>query len=177
GSVFLNFLAFSFASIIAHTASAQIDFLTPFSIQEPEIIDRYKNLYNEKNDVESFDPVTGQITLSTTDISIPGNFDIPVELTRWIPLDDLNTGGMADWNIDIPVIKANYIHARGGRGLLRIDAAGWGIGKNCSGTYADRVFIDDNQRSHEVYPSSYWSGILLHIPRKTTEKLLKNAGG
>ena len=43
---------------------------------------------------DDYDPVTGTVTFSTTDISIPGNFAIPVELRRWVPRDDYNTGGL-----------------------------------------------------------------------------------
>src|SRR3546814_4424468 len=34
---------------------------------------------------DDYDPVSGTITFSATDISLPGNDGIPVELRRWVP--------------------------------------------------------------------------------------------
>src|SRR5690606_1943643 len=82
-----------FFTIFLSTNVVAQQFERPFKIMEPEIIDRYKELYKNRATGDSYDPATGAVTFAVTDISIPGNSTIPVELSRWIPSDDLKTGG------------------------------------------------------------------------------------
>lgn len=157
------------------------EFEKPFKIIDPEIIDRYKSLYKDRSTGDSYDPATGAVTFAVTDINIPGNSTIPVALSRWIPSDDLNTGGFgptAGWYWDIPVIKANYMGINPhipstGSGEINIAAGGWRSGKNCTETFSPSIVVSNRERSHSVQSWFYWEGKLLHIPGKTTEKFLE----
>src|SRR5690606_35609774 len=113
------------------------------------------------------------ITFSTTDISIPGNFPIPVELRRWVPRDDFDTGGPPGWAWNIPFIRGNYLTLKG----TSDPGWDWGIntwrhGNNCTGSAED---VYDNH-GQPVSASSFWQGKLLHIPGVTSETFLDNSG-
>ena len=125
---------------------------------------------------DDFSPTTGTITFSATDISIPGNFAIPVELRRWVPSDDADTGGPAGWKWNIPYIRGNYLDVKDGHtstGWNWGSADTWRYGKNCTGG-ADTV-IDNAGKP--IGSNAYWQGKLLHIPGVTSETFLKTAGG
>src|SRR3546814_5345324 len=64
---------------------------------------------------DDYDPVSGTITFSATDISLPGNDGIPVELRRWVPGDDYATGGQTGWAWNIQFIRGNYLDVKDGR--------------------------------------------------------------
>lgn len=125
---------------------------------------------------DDFNPATGTVTFSATDISLPGNFAIPVELRRWVTSDDANTGGPVGWKWNIPFIRGNFLDVRDGH-----DSTGWNwgnpdtwrYGKNCTGS-ADSVI--DNA-GHKILPSAFWQGKLLHIPGVTSETFLTKASG
>ncbi|MDG6348791.1 hypothetical protein QAA18_08595 [Luteimonas sp. 8-5] len=124
---------------------------------------------------DDYDPVTGAVTFSTTDISIPGNFPIPVELRRWVPREDYDTGGPTGWAWNIPFIKGNYLDVKDGHSDTGWD---WGLntwhdGYNCSGD-ADQAV---DAQGEPIAPSAYWSGKLLHIPGVTSETFLTKTDG
>lgn len=124
---------------------------------------------------DDYDPVTGAVTFTTTDISIPGNFPIPVELRRWVPRDDYDTGGPTGWAWNIPFIKGNLLDVKDGHGDAGWDWGyhSWHQGENCSGG-ADSV-IDNH--GELIAPNAYWSGKLLHIPGATSETFLTKSDG
>jgi YD repeat-containing protein len=125
---------------------------------------------------DDFNPATGTITFSATDISIPGNFAIPVELRRWVPSDDADTGGPAGWTWNIPYIRGNLLDVKDGHisvGWNWGNTDTWRYGKNCTGS-AD-IAVDNFAKTIDI--NSYWQGKLLHIPGVTSETFLKTAGG
>src|SRR5690606_39324 len=156
------------------------EFLGSFRILETEIIDKYKQLYKDRTTGDSYDPSTGVVTFAVTDVSIPGNTSLPVELSRWVPSDDLKTGRFGEgsaWHWDIPHIKANYMsqnpYQNVGQGMITIAPGGWRSGKHCSEKYSPSVHVALQEYSHVVEPWFYWEGKQLHIPQKTTEKFLE----
>lgn len=165
-------------AVFSINASAAEDTIEGFKIFEPEIINRYQRMHEEAYSGAKFDPALGGLTFSVTDIDLPGNFDLPVSLTRWIPSDDLQTGGPVGWQWNIPVIKARTMKGKNtGHGSANINAEGWYVGENCTGTHMDTVVISNREKSHGIYPWDYWGGILLHIPDKVTEKFLEPPEG
>lgn len=175
--LFCTFLLVFFVASVP--ASAQ-QFLEPFKVIDPEIIDRYKNLYKETVSGDSYNPADGSVLFQVTDISIPGNFDLPVELTRWIPVEDMMTSDLAGWTWNIPFIRGYYIkhHGNGGTVTASEPTAGLAVGKNCDGSYAGVLNVSNRFEGwgYGLYPSSYWDGKLLHIPGKTSEKFLERPG-
>lgn len=155
-------------------------YVQPFAAVDPEIVDSYKYLYKHSVTGSSYNPVMGTETFSVTDISIPGNFALPVELTRWIPSDDTYVGGPTGWSWNIPFVKAHYMANYSGIGTFRTTNHGWRAGKNCTGT-SDASQFDDvpntNRVSVQLSQNNYWDGILLNIPGKTSEKFLSGSDG
>jgi RHS repeat-associated protein len=166
--------------LLTPNASAQ-EFLKPFRILDQEILNKYKELYRETATGDSFDPATGEVTFAVTDVSIPGNSALPVELSRWIPADDFKTGGFVGsaWQWDIPLIKANYMNTNpyqnSGQGIVTISPGGWRGGKHCTEKYSTSIHVANQEYSHVVEPWFYWEGKQLHIPGKTTEKFLESS--
>ena len=126
---------------------------------------------------DDYDPVAGTVTFSATDISLPGNFDIPVELSRWAPNDDVDTGGLVapGWKWNLPFIRGNYLDVKTGHSDTGWDWGynTWRHGKNCSGS-ADTVI---NNNGDAIAGNAYWQGKLLHIPGVTSETFLNKANG
>lgn len=182
--ILINFKGFKRLSILLLLILISADGFTqefekPFRIIDQEIIDKYKSLYKDQESGDNYDPTTGLVTFAVTDISIPGNSSIPVELSRWIPSDDLRTFSLGGgWYWDIPVIKANYMDlnphiSTGGMGMITMSPGGWYGGKNCSQTFSEQVLVSNRELTHFVESWFYWEGKQLHIPGKTTEKFLE----
>ncbi|MFT4928829.1 MAG: hypothetical protein ACI8WB_004949 [Phenylobacterium sp.] len=177
----LNLNLSTFAEENITTVPPTPEMIPEFKVIDQELINRYKNLYRNRTTGAKYDPATGSVTFAVTDISIPGNSGLPVELSRWITGDDLRTGGFGGigWQWDIPVIKASYMdeywHDQAS-GTPLIEPGGWYSGKNCSESYspAPGVRVVGNPQAHNAPAYTYWSGKQLHIPGKTTEKFLEN---
>lgn len=173
----ITFLAMSSTAAVSEEV-AEKQYLESFKVIEPEIVDRYKNLYKTLPTGDSYAASTGSIDFSVTDISLPGNSSLPVELMRWIPQQDLMTGGPGGWAWNIPLIQGFYPDEMWqGKSYLGIEfgTGGWRDGFNCTGTVSDSEYIhvDAVQFSHDVRHYTYWEGKLLHIPGVTSEKFLE----
>ncbi|HEX7061140.1 MAG TPA: hypothetical protein VF200_04170, partial [Woeseiaceae bacterium] len=140
------------------------------SVLEPQVPHRYPGTTALG---DGYNPVTGEVTFAVTDVSIPGNSAIPVELSRWIPSQDLDTGGPTGWQWNLPLIKGNYLDVKPGHTDTGWDWGynNWHNGENCSGD-ADSVMNPDDEL---IAGNMYWEGKLLHIPGVTSEKFLIDA--
>ncbi len=143
----------------------------------PDEYEKYDGLQLGDDNSGTYDPATGAFTFSATDISIPGNFNLPVELRRWIPNDDMDTGGPGDWKWDIPFIRMYYMD-RSARASNTSDSPTGGVynGYNCTGSYPQGQHgypVGGNW--NYIEPSAYWDGKLLHIPGGATEKFLNGS--
>ncbi|PKG95673.1 hypothetical protein CXF95_25620 [Paraglaciecola sp. MB-3u-78] len=131
---------------------------------DSELISAQSSYANAVLDISSpegdrYVPSTGQISLNNTDVSIPGNFNIPVQFSRWVPDGDYHAQALGDWDINIPFIQGKFMSVRGS--ISESPKIQWGIhdwhgGFNCSGS-AETV-VDD--REDLVYSSTYWTGKL-----------------
>ena len=164
---------------ISFSSVAQ-QFIEPFKVIDQEIVDRYKNLYRQTVSGDSYNPADGSVLYQVTDISIPGNFDLPVELIRWIPVEDLRTGGPSGWSWNIPTIRVFYMEEVPGDGNGTASAVVGGVadGENCSGTYSPTITVGNRLQAtgYGIAPYQYWDGKLLHIPHQTSEKFLIKQG-
>jgi RHS repeat-associated protein len=130
---------------------------------------------------ETIDLNTGALSLQQVDISIPGNFDIPVELRRiykgasYSSQTNLSFG---EWQLAVPSISTTIIlnHFAAPDDPSRFSGS-WGEGRNCSkfngnpGIFA----VGPNQL---VVPGDFWSGDTLDIPGVASEKIsYKNVAG
>ena len=97
-----------------------------------EFEERYKTVSSTSN---GYNPATGEITFAHTDISLPGNSNLPVELSRWIPSGDFDTGGPTGWHWNLPFIQGNYMdmfpgHTEYGN-YWNWGSTNWHFGNNC----------------------------------------------
>jgi hypothetical protein len=118
---------------------------------------------------ETIDLNTGAVSLQQTDISIPGNFNIPVEFRRiykgasYAFYSNLNLG---EWNIAIPSISTTVIYDHI---TYQRFSGNWGSGAMCSGQFNPGIFgAGPNQL---IAPGDYWSGETLDIPGVVSEKV------
>lgn len=67
---------------------------------------------------ERIDPHLGGVSFSVVDVSLPGNFDIPVEIRRTLmqgrKYRPTETAGFGDWELDIPRITYGYMGEEAG---------------------------------------------------------------
>lgn len=132
----------------------------------------FEKMHESADTGDSYDPATGLISFSVTDVSLPGNSSLQVELRRVLASPhnkEIGLGEFGHWAVDTPYIMGNYTDGA----YSRQAEGGWHKGKNCTGT-VKKIYIGGRQDSYHLSPISYWEGKLLHIPGKTTEKFLTN---
>src|SRR5690606_22581100 len=172
---FVAILVLASLGIVAGPAGAQEDPQTALmTVIEPKV---EADTTSASPLGDAFDPVTGTITFPATDISLPGNFPIPVELRRWVPHDDTYPGGPGGgWQWNIPLIRGNYLDVKDGHFDTGWDWGGpdiWRNGKHCTGSAATVI----TGQGQPVAGNAYWQGKLLHIPGVTSETFLETSAG
>lgn len=95
----------------------------------------------------------GATEFSATDISLPGNNALPVQLTRRFSVELHPTGvngeadaglyGAGNWNVDVPYITATYA------------GAGWAT---------DRCSVASIPNAAGFDPTDFWHGNSVHVP-------------
>lgn len=131
-----------------------------------EITAETSELFGERIDLN-----TGSVSMQQTDISIPGNSQLPVALHRsyrgalYTHATALNFG---DWQLSIPSITT--VMAYTGYKF----SGSWGAGKACSGPLNPGYL--NNGLTH-IYPGDYWSGDFLDIPGGIHARLLEPKDG
>jgi RHS repeat-associated protein len=121
---------------------------------------------------ESVDLNSGSVSFAATDVSIPGNFDIPVEISRRFHDGNFtfrNTAEFGDWGLELPSIHNTLFYSN-----AKLQGP-WGNGAECSAS---------QQQTPPAYSSSgsiiqadqYWSGLSLNVGGQT-EKLLTSTDG
>jgi hypothetical protein len=109
---------------------------------------------------------SGALSVSQTDVSVPGNSALPVEVSRvFAPMDALVTSGsLGDWELDLPSI--------GGEFATGVRSYGWSV-INATGTPDQNkrctYFGEPDVGLAETGPYSwegfeYWQGTNLKIP-------------
>ncbi|MBF7074999.1 hypothetical protein ISG33_16480 [Glaciecola sp. MH2013] len=88
---------------------------------------------------DSIDPNTGTVSFTHTDISIPGNFDIPVALQRTMSDPDnwyKESLEVGNWSLAIPHVRGSYIRPIAGIPVSQVgDNSPWLMGMACSKTH------------------------------------------
>lgn len=114
---------------------------------------------------ESIDLNTGSLSFSNTDVSIPGNSQLPVQISRnfkghQLPFNsELEFG---NWSLDIPHISSTILQYPSLSGY----SGPWGEGLACSKENIDEW--------NGFMPYEYWNGDSLNVPGQTGDKLLFN---
>ncbi len=118
---------------------------------------------------EQIDLNTGALSFTYTDVSLPGNNNIPVSISRQFKDSAFSfwaKGGFGDWALDIPHIRTKVII---GHKMLGT----WGRGQECSG----EPEVTQMVASGGVFlGSEYFDGEHLHVPGMVSEQLLYVGG-
>ncbi|AZZ97488.1 RHS repeat-associated core domain-containing protein [Pseudoalteromonas sp. R3] len=132
---------------------------------------------------DAYDPISGTISFAVTDISIPGNSSLPVELKRvhspfsfMNALGDVRNTGMGTWLLDVPYIRATYVDSSDLTHSFRIqgNGRGWENGYECSDSSRWYTYAYASASHQEL--GGYWSGVKLHIPGQVTEDIREGSG-
>jgi RHS repeat-associated protein len=105
---------------------------------------------------------TGALSLSHTDISIPGNSALPVALTRTKSRNEPNYRWLGNWQVGVPYISRHYIAEVGANA------------DRCTGQlYPDTIFYG----VYELRAPSYFSGLTLSVPGQSPGALTEALNG
>ncbi len=132
---------------------------------------------------DTYDPASGSVGFSVTDVSLPGNFALPVAFTRTFNVGagrtfSSTTESVGGWSIDVPYIRAHYIDASGISHVNVTTYEGWSGGEECSGdvlTFGAR-HPSSTGSWEAVSPDEWWAGKFLHIPGQVSENLIVGSG-
>jgi hypothetical protein len=135
---------------------------------------------------EEINTYTGGISFSQTDLSLPGNDSLPVNVTRrlivdgnksrsYINDDNLWRGYLfGEWELDLPYLTGTYS-----------DAQGWVVNTaspnaRCSSPTTYNQFRPKDvtlQAYVTFYSYNFWNGISLNVPGSGEDQLLYRAAG
>jgi len=114
---------------------------------------------------DGIDPHTGSIQFSTTDVSIPGNFDLPVAITRTISQGRFYGRNVSvefgDWQIQVPRLHA-----------LTRTGHNW-TGNRCTKTFAQSFPQHQIDRYTIWYGHQYSNGLKMDIPGQGSKDVLE----
>ena len=159
--------------------------------QEPKFKEErgfnYKDANNVQTDVKTLttdlfgdqiDPGTGSLQFSQTDVSIPGNFNLPVAITRTLSAPDSwfrEAQQLGNWSLDIPHARSTFVSKVGD-----FKTAYWPNGKACSSPlnanpgFQKTMWEDWEQfaTKYSIHPDDYWNGDTIYLPGLGSTKLL-----
>ncbi|MBO6228493.1 MAG: sugar-binding protein, partial [Shewanella sp.] len=128
-----------------------------------EVTPETTELFGEKVDLNS-----GAISMTNTDLVIPGNFPIEMGITRVYKGVHYSQGQLlqfADWQLDIPSISTTIVD-----GDSTVNT--WTNGKPCSGSLnPGSSYLGDSMGY--VVAKQYWNGDFINVPSVSSERLLE----
>jgi hypothetical protein len=133
---------------------------------------------------ESYDPATGTLSLAYTDVSLPGNSLLKVEVRRKYggntnPSRFSGLFEIGDWSLDLPYVRGEFLKEGNGIYISIYGSNGWSRGQECEGDVTSNVSgraWDSSGKSWPLSPSEYWTGKFLHIPQQVSENLIWGKG-
>ncbi|WP_164852328.1 colicin E5-related ribonuclease [Rheinheimera riviphila] len=117
---------------------------------------------------EQIDLSTGSLSFKQTDIQVPGNFAIPVAVTRITGTADVEYSAnrlLGDWSLDLPYIATSMASIDGST-----FTGSWAANKACSGPLNPGSELSYSASTLEV--KDYWSGDNVYIPGQGSATLL-----
>ncbi len=110
---------------------------------------------------------TGALTISQTDVSIPGNSALPVAFGRERTRNGLGATWLGDWTPQIPYMSRNYLQQFGTNS------------DRCSGQlYPSTIYVSSSV-SHDIPGEAYFDGYKISVPGRSPGTLAEplNGGG
>lgn len=152
-----------------------------------QLWEEYDKLINKRQAVGTLGPdlfgdqlsfYTGSLSFSQSDISLPGNSSLPVEVTRMLSIEAHRGGGfphhdspMGDWDLDLPNISGTFATTQGWVGANGAPAT------RCSQPAAPAGHVFGASNTMEA--SEYWHGYQMRLPGGGGGELLgaRSSGG
>jgi RHS repeat-associated protein len=143
--------------------------------EEKRVTDEYAKLLHETETINPVDAgmfgeevslANGTAEFSATDLSMPGNFALPVAVGRRLAVEDRSLGylrGFGEWDLDVPYISGTVARDVG---WLMAD----GTGNRCSNPGAPKG-------TTLFQPLTFWHGYSMHVPGAGTQSLLASIPG
>ncbi|AIY67425.1 RHS repeat domain-containing protein [Pseudoalteromonas piratica] len=124
---------------------------------------------------DKIDVTSGSLNFSVTDLNLPGNFNIPVSVTRMLNGgEDWATGTreFSNWSLEIPHIKTNYLTEKNGD----VRTSAWALGEYCSKKQNINPDFDTIVEGswYFAFSKEYWIGEKLFISRNENYDILSN---
>ena len=162
---------------------------TAFSAQAAnQLWEEYDKLVSKRQAVGTLGPdlfgdqlsfYSGTLTFSQTDVSLQGNFSLPVAITRTLSIEAkrgypnpslyINDAPMGDWDLDLPHISGVFGTTQGWVG------ANGSAASRCSQPAPPRPVVFSSGNS--VQAVEFWHGYQLHIPGGGGELLAASSSG
>ena len=137
-------VAFLFAILVSGGAIAGL----PWQEYDQQLEEKRKiaQLHTDSMFGETIDLYSGALSFSVSDISLPGNNGLPVEIRRSYTVFDAapNTGAFGNWELDIPRIHAVF-------------SSEWGHSNWCTKNAPSTT-------PNGVSPDDYWTGHHAELP-------------
>lgn len=153
----------------------------------------YTYNFNELNNVQTdvatlttklmgdkIDPATGTISWTQTDVSLPGNFDLPVTLERELSDTSNWTGAsreFGNWSLSVPHVRSSYVADN--NGVFEDVTISGGIFPAWANNLACSSGLNANPDLRKTIKGSlytlnkedYWQGDTISIPNVGSEKI------
>jgi RHS repeat-associated protein len=152
----------------------------------------YSEINNVQTDVttlttelmgDTIDLESGTLSFTQTDVSIPGNFNIPVQIQRTLSSPDnwyKETRDFNNWSLAVPHVRSTYVLNSGNNPMAGAigGAPYWADNRACSGGLNDNPdffkFIDS--KPYELMHRDYWNGDTISIPGVGSTTIINNNG-
>ena len=117
---------------------------------------------------DAIDPRSGRVSFEQVDVSLPGNFALPVEMRRRLDPGQMQSGEFSDWQLAIPTISTKILDDEWYAGKR------WGKTR-CSGTLVSALPSASwpmHFQGAAIPPAYYSDGVILDVPGRTTSQVL-----
>jgi len=117
---------------------------------------------------DSIDPRSGRLSFEQVDVSLPGNFALPVEMRRRLNPSQMQSGEFSDWQLAIPTISTKILDDEWYAGKR------WGKTR-CSGTLVSAIpnaYWPTHSGGGAIPASHYSDGVILDVPGRATSQVL-----
>jgi hypothetical protein len=120
---------------------------------------------------DSIDLQSGRLSFEQVDVSLPGNFNLPVEIRRRLNPSQMQSGEFLDWQLAIPTISTKILDDE----WYASPSKKWGKVR-CSGTVVSAIpnasWPTRFQGGSALSPDKYSDGVILDVPGRTTGQIL-----
>jgi RHS repeat-associated protein len=120
---------------------------------------------------DTIDLSSGRLSFEQVDVSLPGNFNLPVEIRRRLNPSQMQSGEFLDWQLAIPTISTKILDDE----WYASPSKKWGKVR-CSSTLVSAIpnasWPTHFQNGAALSPDKYSDGVILDVPGRTSGQIL-----